>query len=209
MKLNPEFVVSSTAALREVITEPIEMLRLKVFDALIEDARGFIQESPLLFLCTQDEHGAMDVSPKGDAPGFVGIEDDKTLIIPDRPGNKLAFGFNNLIGCPQLSLIFVRPGMRETLRVNGTGQITRDPKLLERFAANGKPATLCTVVTIDECFFHCGKAMIRSKLWQPESWGAERHISFGKQFAKVTGGDEKAAAQIDSAVADDYVNNLY
>lgn len=209
MELNPEFLVTSKEQLRAVIKEPPEMLSLKVFSELIEDAREFLREAPLLFLCTQDANGAMDVSPKGDAPGFVEVVDGKTLVIPDRPGNKLAYGFNNLLESPQLSLIFVRPGIKETLRINGTGQITRDPAVLARFAVNNKPAQLCTVVNIDECFFHCGKALIRSKLWQPDSWAAERRISFGKQFAKLTGGDAAAAQQIDTAVADDYANNLY
>ncbi len=209
MELDSEFLITNRAQLRRVIAEPAELLRLKVFDSLNGDAREFIAESPLLFLCTQDESGSMDVSPKGDAPGFVEIADERTLIIPDRPGNKLAFGFENLLLCPHLSLIFLRPGIRETLRINGTGQITNDPQILARFAVNGKPAQLCTVVTVQECFFHCGKALIRSRLWQPDSWASERGISFGKQFATVTGGDAQAAAQIDTVVADDYENNLY
>jgi len=215
MDLDNNYLVSSKAQLREVIAEPPDMLRLKVFSELIDDAREFLSESPLVLLCTQDASGAMDVSPKGDAPGFVEVADDKTLIIPDRPGNKLAFGFENLLECPSISLIFLRPGIKETLRVNGTGRITRDPKILERFSVKGKPAQLCTVVSIDECFFHCGKALIRSKLWQPDSWATERRISFGKQFAQMMAGDKSAEAdpaaakEIDKAVADDYENNLY
>lgn len=209
MELNPDYVVKNTSQLRDVITEPAEMLRLKVYSKLVADAVEFIQESPLIFLCTQDAAGSMDVSPKGDAPGFVEVTDDTTLIVPDRPGNKLAFGFNNLLDSPQISLIFVRPGIKETLRINGAAQITRDPEILERHAVKGKPAVLCTVIHVEECFFHCGKALIRSKLWQPDSWAAERRISFGRQFAELTGGDEAAAKQIDTVVADDYKNNLY
>lgn len=209
MKLNADYLVTTPEQLRDVIAEPPEMLRLKVYSELESDAREFLQETPLVFLCTQDGNGSMDVSPKGDAPGFIEVADSSTLIIPDRPGNKLAFGFCNLLESPQISLIFVRPGIKETLRVNGTAQITRDPEILERHAVNGKPAVLCTVVHVEECFFHCGKALIRSKLWQPDSWAAERRISFGRQFAKLTGGDDAAAKQIDTAVADDYENNLY
>jgi len=217
MELDSNYLVTSKKQLREVISAPPEMLQLKVFDELIDDAREFLEEAPLLFLCTRDASGAMDVSPKGDAPGFVEVADSRTLIIPDRPGNKLAFGFENLLESPSLSLIFIRPGIRETLRINGTGQITRDPKILERFSVNSRPAQLCTVVSIDECFFHCGKALIRSKLWQPDSWAAERRISFGKQFAQVMKTDggsaadagNSAAQEIDKAVADDYENNLY
>jgi len=217
MELNSDYLVTTQEQLRAVIAPPAEMLRLKVFAELIEDAQEFLNEAPLLLLCTQDASGAMDVSPKGDAPGFVEIADSRTLIIPDRPGNKLAFGFENLIQNPSLSLIFLRPGIKETLRVNGTGQITRDPEILERFSVKGKPAQLCTVVSIDECFFHCGKALIRSKLWQPDSWAVERRISFGKQFAQMmpkdsasaSGAGADPAAEIDKAVADDYENNLY
>ncbi len=209
MELNAEYLVSTSSQLREVIAEPQEMLRLKVYSTLVEDAILFLQESPLVFMCTQDATGSMDVSPKGDAPGFVEVADNTTLIIPDRPGNKLAFGFNNLLECPQISLIFVRPGIKETMRVNGTAQITRDPQILDRCSVNGKPAVLCTVITVKECFFHCGKALIRAKLWQPDSWEAERRISFGRQFAELIGGDASAAQKIDTAIADDYKNNLY
>lgn len=209
MDLDSKYLVTTQDELREVIAAPPEMLSLKVYSELIDDAREFLAEAPLLFLCTQDSKGAMDVSPKGDAPGFVEVADNRTLIIPDRPGNKLAYGFENLIQSPNLSLIFVRPGIRETLRVNGTGQITRDPAILERFSVKDKPAQLCTVVAIEECFFHCGKAMIRSKLWQPDSWAAARKISFGKQFAQMMSAGDEAAQQIDKSVADDYENNLY
>ena len=214
MPLNPDYLVTTESQLREVIAEPPELLRLKVLKELDEEAAEFVREAPLVFLCTQDATGAMDVSPKGDAPGFVEIADSATLIIPDRPGNRLAYGFSNLLECTQISLIFVRPGIKETLRINGQAQITRDPEILERHAVNGKPAVLCTVVTVEESFFHCGKALIRSRLWQADSWAEERRISFGRQFAKLTSdGDEAAqqevAQQIDTAVADDYKNNLY
>lgn len=213
MELRESFLVDSKEQLREVIAPPSQMLRLKVSSEITDDAEGFLAESPLLFLCTQDGAGAMDVSPKGDAPGFVWVADKKTLVIPDRPGNKLAFGFENLLECPQLSVIFIRPGIRESLRINGTGKITRDPEILERFSVNGKPAVLCTVVAIEECFFHCGKALIRSKLWQPDNWAEPRRISFGKQFAPIVAPDESDSAsvarEIDKSIEDDYENNLY
>lgn len=209
MDLDSNYLITTKDDLRKVIAAPLEMLSLKVHSELIDDAREFLAESPLIFLCTQDSKGAMDVSPKGDAPGFVEVADNRTLIIPDRPGNKLAYGFENLIESPNLSLIFVRPGIKETLRINGTGQITRDPEILARFSVKDKPAQLCTVVAIEECFFHCGKAMIRSKLWQPDSWAAARQISFGKQFAKMMSAGDDAAQQIDKSIADDYENNLY
>lgn len=208
-ELKDEFRITTTAQLREVIPEPPEQLKLKVFDELIDDAVQFVAESPLILLCTADAEGNMDVSPKGDAAGFVEVTDTKTLTIPDRPGNRLAFGFNNLLANPHISLIFVRPGVRETLRVNGTGALTRDPDVLGHFSVNGKPAQLCTQVDVEECFFHCGKALIRSKLWQPATWPEPRQISFGKQFVARIGGDGAMAEKIDANVSADYENNLY
>lgn len=208
-ELKTEYRITSTAQLREVIPEPPELLKMKVFNELIDDAVEFVAESPLILLCTADAEGNMDVSPKGDAPGFVEVTDGRTLTIPDRPGNRLAFGFNNLLENPHISVIFVRPGVRETLRVNGKAALTRDPDVLQRFAVKGKPAQLCTQVAVEECFFHCGKALIRSKLWQPDTWAEGRQISFGKQFTARTGGDEAMAEKIDANVAEDYENNLY
>jgi len=212
-ELNEQFLISSKAQLREVIEEPPEFLQLKVFAELFDEACDFIRESPLAMLCTQDANGRMDVSPKGDAPGFVAVADHKTLLIPDRPGNRLAYGFNNLLESPQLGLIFLRPGVRETLRINGTGVISRDPQLCERLSAGGKPAQLVVVVHLEECFFHCGKALIRSKLWQPDSWLEPATVSFGKQLAARMGADSASQAQtvdqIDAVVAQDYRDNLY
>ena len=212
-ELNQAFVVSSKRELREVIAEPPEFLQLKVFPQITDEARDFIHEAPLVMLCTQDANGQMDVSPKGDAPGFVMVADATTLLIPDRPGNRLAYGFNNLLESPQLSLIFIRPGMRETLRVNGTGLISRDPELCEQLSAGGKAALLVTAVRVEECFFHCGKALIRSKLWQPDSWLDAASVSFGKQMAGRMELDaaakEQTIGQIDDAVEQDYRDNLY
>lgn len=212
-ELNETFVIRSAAQLREVIAQPPDFLQLKVFAELFDDAREFIQSAPLVFVGTHDAQGEMDVSPKGDAAGFVDIADDKTLLIPDRPGNRLAYGFNNLLESEQVSLIFLRPGTRETLRVNGTAVISSDPELCKRLSATGKPALLVTVVRIEECFFHCGKALIRSKLWQPDAWPAAGKVSFGKQMAARMATDptslEQTTKQIDEAVEQDYDDNLY
>lgn len=209
LRSNPEFQIQTSDELRTVIPEPPELLQQKVFTELVEEAQEFIVQAPLIMLCTTDAQGRMDVSPKGDAPGFVEITDAHTLTIPDRPGNRLAFGFNNLLESSALSIIFLHPGTRETLRVNGQGFITKDPNVLERLGVKGKPAVLATEVQVEECFFHCGKALIRSKAWQPDSWGEPIKISFGQQFAKRMGGEKALAEQIDASVNDDYKNNLY
>src|SRR5258705_2818538 len=112
----------------------------------------------------------MDVSPKGDPPGFVQVLDDETLAIPDRPGNRRADTFSNVLQNPGVGLIFLIPGKLETLRVNGRARIVRDMALRERMAVQGKVPQIALVVTVEEAFIHCGKCMIRSQLWQPESW---------------------------------------
>lgn len=209
LRSDPSHQISSVEQLRTVIPEPPALLQEKVFSELVEEAQEFIAAAPLIMLCTTNAQGQMDVSPKGDAPGFVEVTDANTLTIPDRPGNRLAYGFNNLLQSASVSLIFLHPGTRETLRVNGQGFITKDPAVLERLGVGGKPAMLATEVQVQECFFHCGKALIRSKTWQPDSWGEPIKISFGQQFAKRMGGQQEMADQIDASVNEDYKNNLY
>jgi hypothetical protein len=116
-------------------------------------------------LGTADAAGNCDVSPKGDPPGFVYVHDDRTLVIPDRPGNRRIDSLTNILQNPHVGLLFLIPGMDETLRVNGTAQVVRDPSLLERLAIDGKPPLLAIVVRIDQCFLHCGKSFLRAKLW--------------------------------------------
>jgi len=201
--------IETEEQINEVLGATSELVRQKLFDHVDEYAAAFIARSPLLMMATSDSEGRLDVSPKGDAPGFVSVEDSKTLLLPDRPGNKLAFGFRNLLSNPRVSLIFVVPGTTETLRVAGTAEMTRDPGLLERMATKGKPALLVTRITVEECFFHCGKAFIRSMLWKKESWPTDFRIQLGRQLAKRMGGDEEAAERIDDYLVESYKNQLY
>jgi predicted pyridoxine 5'-phosphate oxidase superfamily flavin-nucleotide-binding protein len=129
----------------------------------------------------------------------------RTLVIPDRPGNKLVFGHLNILRNPHVGLIFMIPGTPETLRVNGRAELTRDPQLLKRLAARGRPAILATRVEIDECFFHCAKAFIRSNLWKPDRWGEKHRVSFGEMFGA---GNPDAVKAIDNAIKTDYRDNL-
>lgn len=184
---------------------PHPMTRRKLLTALDEMAVGFIKRSPLLVIGTADADGNQDVSPKGDHPGFVEVVDRNTLLIPERKGNKLKFGFRNILANPHIGLIFLVPNTDETLRVNGTAELTADPVLLERLGACGAPALLAMRVTVRECFFHCGKAFIRSALWKPETWSPHTRLSFGKQLG---GGVEELARKIDQAIEQDYKDNL-
>jgi PPOX class probable FMN-dependent enzyme len=212
MSVTTDHRIETVDQLREVIGVPIEGIDLKVGDALDDHARAFLAKAPFLVLSTADADGNVDASPKGDEPGFVLIEDERTLVIPDRPGNKLAMGLQNILVNPHVGVLFMIPGTTETLRVNGRAELSRDPALLEELAARGKPAVLAIRVTIDEAFFHCAKAFIRSKLWKPETWPEKQRISFGKMFAEKIGGttEEQAAieTEVEALVEEDYCHNL-
>jgi PPOX class probable FMN-dependent enzyme len=200
--------IRTVEALRAIVGAEIPGVALKNEDRLGEFALDFIARSPFLVLSTSDAAGNVDASPKGDASGFVLALDERTLVIPDRPGNKLAYGHQNILTNPKVGVLFVIPGTPETLRVNGTAELTADPELLARLAARGRPAVLAIRVHVEECFFHCGKAFLRSQLWKPESWPERQRISFGRMFARKTGAGENAARAIDAAIEADYRDNL-
>ena len=200
--------ITSEERLRELIGSHTELVTQKLWRELDENCMGFIKRSPFLLLSTADAAGNQEVSPKGDGPGFVSIEDETTLLIPDRPGNKLIFGFTNILANPNVGLIFLVPGTPETLRLSGTAELTTDPEILERLSARGKTPIVAIRVKIKRVYYHCGKALIRSKLWQPDTWPERMKISFGKMLAAKTGGDNKMAEQIDERVEQEYRTNL-
>ena len=141
----------------------------KVLPRLAAHARGFIALSPFLCIASGDGAGHMDVSPRGDPPGFVHVVDDHTLLLPDRPGNRRFDTMKNLMSQGSVGLIFFVPGFGDTLRVNGTGRVTNDAALLQRCIVEGHTPTLGLLVTVREVFFHCPKALIRSRLWDPQA----------------------------------------
>jgi uncharacterized protein len=200
--------ITSVEQLRDLVGETSPLVQHKLWNTLEPPTLDFIRRSPFLLLATSDVQGNLDVSPKGDGPGFVVIEDERTLLIPDRQGNKLIFGLQNILLNPHVGMIFLLPGTGETLRVNGTAELTTDPAILERLSARGKPALVAIRVTVEQCFFHCAKAFLRAQLWNPESWAAHHAISFGKILAGKMGGDDKMAQQIDQFVEQDYKTNL-
>ncbi len=169
MKFNN--IVRSETELRELMGAPIAPPVVeKTLTSLDRHCFAFIGRAPFVFVASRDAEGRMDISPKGDAPGFVKVLDNKTLAIPDRPGNQRFDTFRNLFESPRIGLIFLVPGKRETLRISGTAEVVRDRELLETMAANGKTPALAIAVHVEEAFFHCAKCIIRSHLWQPEHW---------------------------------------
>lgn len=164
-------LVESEAQLRALMGDPVAPPVVeKTLTSLDRHCRAFVGRSPFVLIASSDSDGRMDVSPKGDAPGFVQILDENTLAIPDRPGNQRFDTFRNLFQSPRVGLIFLIPGKRETLRIGGNAQVVRDQELLESMATKNKIPSLAIVVHVDEAFFHCSKCMIRSRLWQPDHW---------------------------------------
>lgn len=163
--------ITSEAELREIIGSPAELIVAKIADRLNGLTRQFIERSPFLCVATASPDGGLDVSPRGDPAGFVQILDERTLVLPERPGNRLADTLTNLLGDPRIALLFLIPGVGDTFRVNGRGVITDDPELLAPCAVEGKPPRLGILVSIEEAYTQCPKALIRSELWNPE-----RHI---------------------------------
>ncbi|HYC57033.1 MAG TPA: MSMEG_1061 family FMN-dependent PPOX-type flavoprotein [Candidatus Binatia bacterium] len=202
-------LIRTPADLRAVIGEPKPTIAAKLFDHVDAHASDFIAHSPLLLLATADADGRLDVSPKGDAPGFVEVTGGgRTLLLPDRPGNKLIYGFENILRNPRVGMIFVVPGVTETLRVNGTAEITRDPGLLERMSARGMKALLVTRITVEECFFHCGKAFLRSSLWDASSWPEGYRAPLARQISARLAGNDSLEQAIDEGLAESYRERL-
>ena len=201
-------VIENVAEIREVYGEPNERAVKKQLSRLEKHSRAFIALSPFLVVASTDPDGRCDASPKGDAPGFVQVLDDRTLLIPDRLGNNRIDTIGNLLACPGVGLIFFVPGLRETLRVNGQAQITRDLALLEACAVNGKVPRSGILVTADEVYFHCGKALIRSDLWNPEKRVAQSDFpALGRIIAEQIGDGKPEEAE--RSVEEGYRTRLY
>ena len=186
--------ITSLDALHGLYDAPSERVRLKQIDRLDEHCRAFIAASPFLILATCGSSGA-DGSPRGDRPGFVEVADDTTLLLPDRRGNNRIDSLRNIVENPAVGLIFLVPGVHETFRVNGRARISADPALLARFAVDGKTPKTVLVITVQEAFIQCARALVRSDLWNPA-----RHVrrdelpSIGTILAAHTGGKVDAAA---------------
>ena len=163
-------VLTSEAELRAIVGFPAERPLLKERRTIDDHFRAFIAASPFILIATSGADGTCDVSPKGDAPGFVQVLDDTHLAIPDRNGNKRLDGLKNIVSNPHVGLLFVVPGRDETLRVNGRAYITRDPALLAAMPAQGVLPRLAIGVEVEQAFLHCVKSFRRSRLWAQDSW---------------------------------------
>jgi uncharacterized protein len=204
---NP-FQLTSEDQITAILGEPPDFVRAKVAARVDARAAAFIARSPLVFVGTVDREGRIDVSPKGDAPGFVRPMGAESLLIPERKGNNLAFGPRNILATGRIGLIFVVPGQRETLRLNGAATLNNDPVLLDQLSARGKPALLCTDVRVEECFFHCGKAMIRARAWDKDSWIVDGESLMVAQVVDALGGDPLLAPVVQAQLEQNYIDDL-
>ena len=201
-------VVEDLEELRELYGPPGERSVKKQLSRLDKHCRAFIAHSPFLVIASSDPSGRCDASPKGDAPGFVQVLDGETLLIPDRLGNNRVDTIGNLLERPGVGLIFFVPGLNETLRVNGRARITTDPALLEPFSVNGKVPRSGILVAAEEIYFHCGKALIRSDLWNPEKQLSRSEFpSLGRILADQIGG--MSVEEAERATAESYRTRLY
>jgi PPOX class probable FMN-dependent enzyme len=200
--------IGTARELRDLIGSPNELVPHKIHSELNARAIAFIARAPLLMLSTVDEQGQPSVSPKGDPAGFVQVEDNRTLLIPERKGNKLIFSLTNILCNPCVSLIFVVPGTSETLRVQGKAELLDDVALCSRFTARGRNALLVIRVRVTQCYFHCAKAFLRSEFWDPATWPQKMTISFGEEIAASGGMHVDQIEEFDQAVAGRYKSDL-
>jgi PPOX class probable FMN-dependent enzyme len=176
--------ITTMEQVREIIAEPSSRAFAKIRDQLCDQGMEFIRRSPFLILSTLGSWG-VEVSSKGDHPGFVEMLDRKTLLIPERQGNQFALSLGNILTDPRVGLMLIRPATDEVLRISGRTSLHDDPDICERLSARGKPALLAIRVEIDRAAFHCVRAARRAQLWQPESWDTPTHISFGRIYAEA------------------------
>ncbi len=208
--MSEKYTITSEEELEAVIGERDERIRCKIFPQLGPIMKEFIARSPLVVISTVDENGHVDVSPKGDPAGFVRVDEGGNLLIPERPGNKLTLGFRNILRNGEIGLLFFVPNQRETLRVKGVATLHNNPEMLQEMEVNKKPALIYTRVEVKECFIHCGKALIRSKLWKPECWDDDNESLGAREFAKILRGDSEEAYQVTKSNLDViYEQELY
>ena len=196
-------VVTSVDQIREIVGEPLPPMIAKVIDHLDDVCRAFIEKSPFAVIASADGRCMPDLSPKGDPHGFVQVLDDKHLAIPDRPGNRRADTFQNLLKNPQIAIIFFIPGKGETLRVRGEARIVRDEKLRAGMAVRNRVPEFAIVVHVEQALMHCPKSIVRSKLWQPDGWPDHSEVATISEATVVHAGlnisPEELKATIEAA----------
>jgi PPOX class probable FMN-dependent enzyme len=200
--------ITTEAELTALLGEPTPAVANKERSALDDIHRQWLAGSPFCLVATSGPDGTCDVSPKGDPPGFALVVDDRTIALPERAGNRRADGFRNILGNPHVGLLFFLPGRGDTLRINGRARLVRDADLLDRMVEKGHRPLLAMVVEVEQVFFHCAKAFLRSQLWDPESWRPDAVPS----RARIAHQQERAGedlADVERYYSDTYAAGLY
>jgi PPOX class probable FMN-dependent enzyme len=210
MSATESFDVRSVAELRAVVGEPLPRVITKEMSALDERATAFIESAPFLVMATGSGDGSSDASPKGGPPGFVRVLDERRLAIPEFPGNRRLDGVQNLVERPGIGLLFVVPGITETLRVNGIARLTRDPELCALCAVDGRSPWFVLEVDVRQVFSHCGKAFLRSDLWNPDAWADPATVvSPSRTIAERALEEDRPEQDVRRDVEEDYRPGLY
>jgi PPOX class probable FMN-dependent enzyme len=197
-------VITTEDGLRALLGEPAAMVCGKITDRLNPLTRQYVERSPFVLVATSDPAGACDVSPRGDPVGFVRILDDETLLLPERPGNRIADTLTNLLGNPHVGLLFLVPGATETFRVNGRATLTTDADLLAPCAVEGKVPRLGILVDVEQAYTQCSKALLRSHLWDPERFVSQADLPSNGQIHRAIHGEQFDADSYDAERAERY-----
>lgn len=200
--------ISDETELRAVLGTPAPRTRDKVRDCLDPLDRAWLAASPFCLLATADADGRCDVSPKGDPPGFAVVIDDTTIALPERPGNRRADGYLNILANPRVGLIFLIPGRGDTLRINGSARIVRDAPFFDAMKVKGHRPQLALLVSVEEVFFHCAKAFLRSELWEPASWRPDA-VPPRATIAQSLERPEDSLEELERYYGPDYARGLY
>jgi uncharacterized protein len=201
-------VVSTREELRDIVGAPTTTAASKVRDRLGEMDRAFIAATPFWLMATSSRDGRCDVSPKGDPAGTVHVLDDCTLVLPDRPGNRRVDGFMDVLDNPHVGVLFIIPGRGDSLRVNGTATLVRDAPFFDELVVGGHRPRLVLVVGVEEVFFHCAKAFMRSKIWHPTTWEPDR-VPSRARIAKAVDRPDESLADLEAYYGPSYADGLY
>jgi len=200
--------ITSVDELTALVGEPLPRAANKARPALHELDRQWLAASPFCLIATSAADGTCDVSPKGDPPGFTLVLDDRTIAVPDRPGNRRVDGWHNVLSNPHVGLLYLVPGRTDTLRVNGRARLLSDAPFFDQMIVKGNRPQIVMVVDIDEIFSHCAKAFLRSELWKPETWDPEA-VASRPVIAKATDAREVPLSELEEYYGPTYATRLY
>ena len=208
MEICFEEVIPTRQRLRELSKQPSTRANNKIINHIDDICRRFIAACPFVIVASRGADGRMDLSPKGDPPGFVAVLDETTLAIPDRLGNHRLDTFDNVLTHPEIGLLFMIPGNGDTLRVSGKGRVVRDSFLQNRFSMNGNSPNLVLVVTVEQAFMHCPKCVVRSRLWTPGEWPDHSNVPTLAEAIMAHAKPAETAAEV-RAIIEDHNADIY